>query len=983
MKRTGFMLAIVWMAWGGVFPLFAQNIKASISGRMIDTHGGVITAVQITITDKLRGSKRRLVSDSQGSFHQPGLEPGVYLVEAQRDGFAPYQSREIELRVGDNPQLEIRLQPAQVTAQVQVVSEAAPLVRVDEVKLSRSFTGEEMNDLPVQAGGTGRNFYAQARTAPGVALSTVAHAPFAVGGQRPFNNNYLIDSMDNNDANTGRIAGRGVTEQLISQEAVASFELLTHNFKAEYGRNSGGIVSLVSKSGANEFHGSIYEYHNNSALSARNFFETAKPSRRSNLAGFTLGGPVRRDRIFFFGQYEVFRQRGNAPALYQGLTDDERARAVAAVRPLVDLYPRAPQPNARLFTISLPNNTDQSTLLVRGDLVLTNKQNIMARFNQTRSDRESYGSGNIVNSFTPGERITLSGTVQHNYAITARLLNETRIGYSRQVENDPEEQISPLFLGDPKINGEIGLLRVTGLSSAGIPSFLNQYNFQNNYQLIDDLTWSQGTHQLKFGTSVRRVQVNGGNLDNTFRGQLTFLSVNDFLAGRPASYTRNVGNPRIGLRRTEWHAYAQDDWKLTPYLTLNLGVRYELNTAPREALDRIPSQYLLDTDRNNFAPRIGFAWQPLRDGKTVVRGGYGIYFNVVEMSFLGLTRFNPPLIESFTAVNPTFPNLLEKAQRNIPSGLVVPDRVTATPYAQHLNLAVERELWNPRSSISVAYVGTLGRSLSRARRPNGGENIGQSLRPDVNLGVVTRLETSALSNYHSLQLNWTQRLSSDLQVRAAYTWSRFIDDVSAIPTANAGLDRAVIPLDENNLRLDRGVSDFDVPQILTLSYIWRLPFFKQSGRRNRWLGGWSVTGITTLQSGRPFTLFSGTNNLQGTNNNRINDFAGTLVRGTSQAIALRLADGLTQSQITPATGRLGTLGRNTERGDGMVDWNFSLSKDISLTERIKMQMRAELFNAFNVTNFNTVDGVLVSPNFGRYTSAFDPRRAQVAVRVVF
>ncbi|MGE0127208.1 MAG: TonB-dependent receptor [Blastocatellales bacterium] len=979
MNKIAIMLVIALSLLVSASPAAAQNIKAALSGRVTDANGAIIADAEVSITDQLRGGKRQVITNSQGGFQQPGLEPGRYVVEVSRDGFARYQSREIELKVGDHPQLEIRLQPGQVIADVQVVAESPSLVRLDEVKLSRSFTSEEMNDLPVQAGGAGRNFYAQARTAPGVALSTVAHAPFAVGGQRPFNNNYLIDSMDSNDANTGRIAGRGVTEQLISQEAVASFEILTHNFKAEYGRNSGGVVSLVSKSGTNEFHGSLYEYHNDSALSARNFFEAAKPSRRSNLAGFTLGGPVKKDRIFFFGQYEIFRLRGDAPARYQGLTDEERARAVAAVRPLVDLYPRAPQPNARLFTISQPNNTDQYTLLARGDIVLTNKQNLMARFNKTRSDRESYGAGNIVTSFTPGERVTLSGAVQHNYAITPRLLNEARAGYSRQVENDLDEHILPLFLGDPKINGEVGLLRVTGLSSPGIPSYLNQYNFQNNYQFIDDLTWTRGAHQFKFGMSLRRVQVNGGNIDNTFRGQLTFLSVNDFLAGRPASYTRNAGNPRIGLRRTEWQSYAQDDWKITPYLTLNLGLRYELNTAPREALDRIPAQYLLDTDRNNFAPRFGFAWQPFRDSKTVVRGGYGVYFNVLEMSFLGLTRFNPPLIESFTAVNPTFPNLLEKAQRNIPSGLMIPDPNTRTPYAQHINLAVERELWTPRSSLSVAYVSTLGRSLSRARRPNGGENIAQSLRPDPSVGVVTRLETSSLSNYHSLQLSWSQRFSNDLQVRAAYTWSRFIDDVSAIPTSNAGLDRTAIPLDERNLRLDRGVSDFDIPHILTMSYIWRLPFFRQ----NRWLGGWSVAGISTLQSGRSFTLFSGTNNLEGTNNNRVNDVAGTLTRDTSSAQAISLANGVTRAQITPSAGALGALGRNTERGDGLVDWSFSLSKDFGLTERVRMQLRAELFNAFNATNFNAVDGVLVSPNFGRYTSAFDPRRAQLAARVVF
>lgn len=980
MKRSTFSLGLA-LCCLFVLSAAAQNIKAALSGRVLDPQEAVVVNAKVTITDEQRGAARALTTDNEGAFQFTALEPGSYTLRVEAAGFSKYERKGLRLLVGENPNLLVALQinVSETADCIDCDGFSSPQIQTAESKTARSFSAEEMNDLPVQAGGQGRNFYAQARTAPGVAVSTVAHAPFAVGGQRPLNNNYLVDSMDNTDAYTGRIAGRGVTEQLISQEAVASFELLTHNFKAEYGRNSGGIVSLVSKAGSNRFHGSVYEYHNNSALAARNFFETAKPSRRSNLAGFTFGGPIRKDKIFFFGQYEVFRVRGNAPTLYQGLTDDERARAVPAVRALVELYPRAPQANARQFSIALPNNTDQATFLVRGDYYLNEKQRVMARFNQTRSRREAYGQGNIVSSYTPGERITLSGTVQHTHTITASLLNEARIGYSRQVENDLDDKIKPLFLGDPSINGEVGLLRVTGLNTVGIPSYLNQYNFQNNYQFSDDVTWVHRAHTFKFGSSVRRVQINGGNIDNTFRGQLTFLSINDFLAGKAASYTRNVGNPRIGLRRTEWPSYAQDDWKVTPRLTLNIGVRYEYNTAPREAANRLAQKYLLSTDRNNVAPRFGFAWQPFKDNKTVVRGGYGIYYNVLEMSFLGLTRFNPPFIQSFTASNPTLPDLLGKAQLAIPSGLVTVDPHAATPYAEHINLTVERELFNPQSTISVSYVGTLAHKLSRTRRPNGGENLAQALRPAPTVGVVSRLETSANSSYHSLQASWSHRFTHDLQVRAAYTWSKFIDDTSAIVTANAGLDRSAITLDEHNLRLDRAVSDFDIPHIFTLTSIYRLPLL----RGHRWLGGWSLTAIGMMQAGRPFTLYSGTNNPEGSNNNRVNDVPGTLVRDGAAFAAVRLANSVMKAQLTPVAGTLGTLGRNTERGDSLLDWSFSLSKDLAVRESVKVQMRAELFNAFNVTNFSSYDSVLTSPNFGRALAAFDPRRAQLALRVAF
>jgi hypothetical protein len=515
-----------------------------------------------------------------------------------------------------------------------------------------------------------------------------------------------------------------------------------------------------------------------------------------------------------------------------------------------------------------------------------------------------------------------------------------------------------------------------------VQSFANKYEFLNNYQFSDDFTWSLRNHMVKFGSSARRVQVNDGFIDNAYRGQLVFNSINDFISGKPASYLRRAGNPRIGLRRTEWHSFAQDDWRVTPALTLSIGLRYELNTAPREVADRIPPQFLLNTDRNNFAPRFGFAWQALP--KTVVRGGYGIYYNALETVFLGLTRYNPPLIQTFTVANPTLPNLLNNATASIPSGLVIPNKDTATPYAQHINLTIERELWNPQSTVSVAYVGTLGRKESRLRLPNGGENAAGFKRPDPTVGVVSVLETSANSSYHSFQMSWSQRVNKDLQVRAAYTFSKYLDYVSGLTSSNTGLDRTQIPLDERNLSLDRGRSDFDIPHIFTLTGIWRAPFFAdRRGLAGRLLGGWSLSSVATLQSGRTYSLFSGTNNLNASNNNRPLDLPGALIRCGSCATPIRLADGVTKAQLTPAAGMLGALGRNSERTDGLVDIAFSLSKDFRLTERLRIQLRGELFNAINAANFNAVDNVLVSPNFGRYTSAFDPRRAQLVARLVF
>ena len=980
MRTSIICLLALLLSVAGASHSIAQNIKAALNGRVLDTQNNVVTNAAVTVIDTQRGQQRTVVSDTAGAFHLPGLEPGTYRVVVKVSGFAPYESAEINLRVGDAPSFDIRLQVSQVSATVTIV-DAPTSLQTTDIKESRSFTAEEMNDLPTAAGTQGRNFYTQARTAPGVSLSTKAHQPFSVSGQRAINNNYLIDSVDNNDPNAGLIAGRGANEQLISQEAIQSFEVLTHNFKAEYGRNSGGIVSIISKSGTNAFHGSAYEYHNNSALAARNPMDRAKPSNRSNLAGFTFGGQVIKDRAWLFGQFETYRVRGMQSSLFQAPSDAQRASAAPVVQALLNLYPR-PTGGATTFNFGLSNNINMNTWLLRGDVALTDRQRLMSRYNVAKSVSEVQGGfAGVIDGANNLIRTTMSASVQHTWTLAPNKLNEARVGFNRTESLDvPSDNL--LFLGDPKINGEVGQLRVNGLTTLGVQSFANKYEFLNNYQISDDFTWSLKNHTVKFGSSARRVQVNDGFLDNAYRGQLVFNNINDFINGKPASYLRRVGSPRIGLRRTEWHSFAQDDWRITPALTLNIGLRYELNSALREVADRIPSQFLLNTDRNNFAPRFGFAWQAL--SKTVVRGGYGIYYNALETVFLGLTRYNPPLIQTFTVANPTFPNLLDKATAGIPSGLVIPNKDTATPYAQHINLTVERELWNPQSTVSVAYVGTLGRKESRLRLPNGGENAAGFRRPDPTVGVVSVLETSANSSYHSFQMSWSQRVNKDLQMRAAYTFSKYLDYVSGLTSSNTGLDRTQIPLDERDLSLDRGRSDFDIPHIFTLTGIWRVPFF--ANRRDlagRLLGGWSLSSVATLQSGRTYSLFSGTNNLNASNNNRLLDLPGTLIRCGSCATPVRLTDGVTKAQLTPAAGALGTLGRNSQRTDGLVDTAFSLSKDFRVTERLRVQLRGELFNAFNVANFNAVDNVLVSPNFGRYTSAFDPRRAQLVARVIF
>ena len=970
-KGFAFLFAAVCIAAGSAG---AQNIKGSLAGVVKDSQGGTVNGAVVKIRDEQRGILRDVVANSEGGYFAPGLDTGTYQVSVAVAGFAEFKSVVFPIRTGQQVNLPITLTVAGVATEIKV-ADVASGVRTDDAKVSQTVSAEELNDLPTRAGTQGRNFYGQVLMLPGVTGTTAAHQPFAISGNRSRSNNYLVDSVDSNDANTGLVSGRGASEQLISQEALASVEVLTHNFKAEYGRNSGGVISLITKSGGNEVHGSAYLYHNNSALSARNFFDSAVPKERTNLPGFTVGGPVVKNRAFFFAQYERFLVRGTGRATFQGLTDQERASAAPSVRALVALYQPVASAASRIFTRGVPNTINLDTFLVRGDTVLTSRQTLMARVSNTKSGLLYQDTGGIVGSSTDGTRQTLGATLQHAYTVSPSLFNEARLGFNRQIAQDSDNP-NPAFLGNPAINGSVGSLRVTGLTALGIPTFLNSYNFQNNYQVMDDLTWNRNRHTFKMGTSVRRIQVNDGSVTSAFRGTLTFNSIAAFLAGTPNAYSIVAGNPRIGLRRTEWQSYVQDDWRISSRLTLNLGLRYELNTSPTEVAGRIASQYLLRTDRNNFAPRAGAAFQ--MNDKTVLRAGYGIYFNVLETSFIGLTRFNPPMLRTFDAVNPTFPNLAAQAQSGLPSGLVIPNQASATPYAQHLNLSYERQMFRPDSTLSVAYVGTLGRKLSRTRRPNGGEQLAQNLRADRSQGVINVLETSANSDYQSLQVNYSQRFGA-VTVRTAYTWSKFLDDMSDIAGSNTNVDRGALALDENRLFLDRGVSAHNMPHVATISFLYRSPFFKN----NRALGGWILSGMNSLQSGRPYTIYTGTNTPLGNNNQRPVGIPGSLLFSAGDPTAVRFAPGFTALSLRPGATEFGSLGRNTGVGDAFLNVSGSIQKDLKLGERVTTQIRVEGFNLFNTTNFNAIDSVMSSASFGRYTTAFDARRVQFALRFVF
>lgn len=949
----------------------AQSISASLQGTVTDASGARVSAANVILRNESSGARFATTASGDGVYRFLRVPPGDYDLTVSAPSFGDARKSGIRLGPGEDRRVDAALLTVQGAA--ETIEVVAAMGGGEGTQVSAGYGQRQMQDLPMSLGVEGRNFRNQAFLTATVNPTTQPHRPFAVAGARTRNNNYLIDSNDFNEIQGGLFPGRGPSEQMIPSESIESLQVITHNFKAEYGRQNGSVMNVVTRSGGNAWHGAAYHYLQHDALSARNTFDARKPPVRYNQPGVRIGGPLIENKLFVFGNYEAVIRRTASPLTVLTLNEPQRQRAVAAVRPLVALYPEPNLPGTNLFRANLNQISDTHTFLVRADYAPSERQRFFTRSSYLRStdDRGFLASRARANSISGPQAHSL----HHVFTPGASVVNEARFNFTRFAVNDAFES-SP-FLGDPSVNGEIGFLIVNGLSSAGYPRYLGRITAQNNFQWTDDFTAQRGVHTWKMGLAARRIQFNNGTYNTLFMGQLRFNNIDQFLAGRPAAYSRNIGNPYIGLRGSEINAYAQDDWQISRRLTLNLGLRYEVNSVPAEINGLIPERFRFQPDRNNWAPRAGLAWRAREDGSTVLRAAWGLYYNVLEWDFVGLTRYNPPLVESVANNAPTFPDLLAGATTQIPSGLVIPDRNMRQPYAQHFQATVEQSLGTSLLA-SVGYVGTVASRLARASQPNGGDGLKQALRPDPTVGVITRLETAANSNYHGLASSLTWR-GKALTLTGSYTFAKSIDQVSDIPNSNLQVPANMLPLNPYDWGLNRGPADTDIRQIANFSYIWELPIFE--GRR--WLGGWQLAGVVYARSGMPVTLYSGTDTPLGVNTNRILDIEDTLLREGGGRNPLRLAPGVTRAQLTPAAGRYGTIGRNTERSGNYLQWNAAVQKRFAITERLRAELRLESFNVLNRANYNVPDAILSSPTFGFATNAFDSRQGQVALRLEF
>jgi len=940
----------------------AQSVNAYLSGTILDPDDKVIADAAIKVTSAQNNQTLVGRSTDAGLFRINGLASGTYSLTVEKEGFKPYRLESLDLIVGQEVSRTIRLEIGTIQEAIVVSEAIAEIERVASNGVRGSnYSPREVANIPMIAGGQGRNYRALSYQTPGVGFSLGNHAPFTVNGNRPIGAvNTMVDSAEYNDPVSGNLLGRGLTEQPVSMETVQAFEMQTSNFKAEYGRASGAVVSLVTKQGGNDWHGSAYYLFQNEALNARNPLLATRNPVRVNMPGITLGGPLQKDRLFFFGGYEVnARNAFRSSSTITTLTAAERARAVPAVQPLLAFYPEPNIPGTNLQSAAVASPTTTLTGIVRLDYQLNDKHRLTARRNWVNAigptrDRLQAGNANTMNH-------SHSAVVSLDSTLSPRAYNQFRgtysTFYSQVTPNSPA-------LGNPAINGAIGLLLVTGLPRLG--TFIPPTETRtHNYTFANDLSYNVGKHVLKTGVIGRLTQYNSTS-DRNFNGTMIFPSVGAFLAGMPLTYSRAIGNSRIDQRNRELGWYLQDDWRIARTVTLNLGLRHEYYGVPSEKANRLTQSYA--ADRNNFAARVGFAWDLQGKSTTILRGGYGLFYSPLQMDFIAQSRYTPPQVTTFSRFQPRFPDLLAGALIGSDSYLV--DRNLVNPYVQNWNLTVERQLFTKGSVLSVAYVGNRGLKLPRTLLPNGGQNLQPGLRPNPAQGVVTYLTAGVNSNYHSFQTALNLKLQRRLTLRTSYAFAKAIDYAS---------DTALLPINDRNIRLDRAVSDFNQPHLLTFFSVYDLPFFE----RNRWLGRWQLTGLVFARSGTPFSLLANSNNAFGTLNNRLNNVPGSINRARNGSQWFSLTPGVTPAQIVPAAGQTGTLGRNTEQAPNFADVNIALQKDIRLTERFNAQFRAEAFNALNRANYDVPINNLGNALFGRILTASEARQFQLMLKVVF
>ena len=1094
---------------------FAQT-TANLAGTITDSSGGAVPGVKVTLTNTETGVERQVLSNDAGLYEFTALQPGEYKIAAAKEGFAQETRSGIRLEVNQTARVDFSLRVGAVSENVQVTA-AAPMLESSTSQVGQVIETKSVSDLPLN----GRNFAQLAILGTGVVgvgfgpTGTIGSgtrpddprpgAELMSNGNREMSNNYMLDGVDDNFRRNALITLRPLVEDILE------FKIQTNLFGAEQGRNSGATVDVITKSGTNEFHGSLFELLRNNDLDARNFFNkvgTPQPEYRQNQFGGSVGGPIIRNKLFFFGDYEGFRKlQGTATSVNTVPTAIERGgnfsdipQAIYDPATLLSApgtpsgFTRQPFPGniipASLFdpvtsrliqayplpsSPLLANNQATNPVLgqnynsgdIRGDWSLNANNSIFARFSKQdtlTNTPSTFGFRSVPGLSIPvslGNSSTYAGRApMHNYnnvlawthLFSPTFLVDMRMGYSRFAMRNVDATAPSTapglgqLLGVPNSNQEpqslgFPIFAISGYTGIGGPAAIPTIRYENTFNPVVNFTKMMGRHSLKWGVNLVRRQITDFQ-DNSGNGQYTFDStftddpnaagstgnaMASFLLGVPGSITQAFQLAWTGIRVMEIGTYVADDWKVNDRLTLNLGLRWEYLPPPVEAHNRFSnfntatgkvliSGYNSDpsvgirTQYKLFAPRFGFAYQ--LDNKTVLRGGAGLFYNASGNggALYRLHRQLPFGATTTPVINELSATFVTVAQGLPPNPALNVANIVNNPtgtwysipgnyrnaYAEQFNLGIERQL--PANIVAkAAYVGNLGRDLDVTYNinqpipgpgPVGPREMLYTIAPGVSGDNYA--STDGLSSYHSLQASLEKRYSSGLSLLSAYTYSHSIDDV---PLQQGGGADGPIPQDPRYRFVDFASSSFDIRHRFTQTVSYFLPFgtgkrFSSSkGWVNKAFGDWQVNMILSAQTGLPFTPVlanSVTNTGTSSRPNYIGGQSATVANPTINHWFNTAFNTAGAVWATPAQYTYGNAGRNILRGPSRVNVDFSLFKDIAVTERIRLQFRGELFNILNHPQFDLPNSTIGQPAAGTITNTVGtPRDIQIGLRLAF
>ena len=1018
LQRYGTSVSIFVFAAAGL--LLAQS-TATIQGTVFDPTGAAVPNAGVTVHNQATGEERSTSTDSAGLYAVPALPVGTYRVSVKSPGMAPMAASNVVLAVGATVRQDFSLQLA-ATGETVEVQATAPLVDSTTTTVGATINQTTVQEIPLN----GRHFVDLALLIPGSVTppqNGFLTAPLRGQGSFAFNSagaredsiNFMINGINLSDPSQNQI----VFQPTIN--TVEEFTVDNFDFSAEYGRNSGSIVNIATRNGTNDWHGEAYEFLRNNYLDARNFTNPVgvlmAPFIR-NQFGADGGGPIRKDKTFFYLSYEGLRQRQSVPLPSPTvLSPAQRAQGLATSDPIIQkLIPLIPAANApgNVFVGSAvaPVSIDQGTADVSHSFSDANRLQFYYVFQRDNRNEPPTTQGNSLPGYgdqRAGHRQIL--TLNESSVISPTLVNEARAGFSRiYITFQAVNNLNAADFGmNTGVNAPIGLpqITVTGAFAFGGIGGFPQGRGDNTVTLSDTLSWTHGNHSVKFGGDAMRA--NSDNFSYT-PGTITFPSITAFLADQANAFTVNPSNGSNRSYETTLGAFVADSWKVKPTLTLNLGLRYDWYGTPTEAENRYvvfdpTTVSLLNVGRSggpglafnqndlNFQPRVGLAWDPFKKGRTVIRAAYAI---MTDQPIIGLgtpLATNPPyafpVSFSPTAAVPfvSFANAFA-----LSGGSVAPYSVAHSykdAYVSEWNFNVQQQLGN-NYGLMVGYMANKGTDLNIARnynefinglRPFPALSASSPIDPGKPLSNITVYESDGNSNYNALWIELQKHFSRGLQFSGSYTFSKSLD-------YNSRNHQGVTVQDSYNLRNDYGLSDFDVRDRFVLSAVYDLPF-----KGNRFKEGWEFSLIEQIQTGNPINFHTTNTSLTGAATVRP-DVTGPIQTGYSPATN-GSATNVTYVQntsvfINQGAAGFGNLGRNVVIGPGFSNLDFAMVKNTKITERLKWQVRADAFDLLNQANFGQPGATVGTATFGLITGTRFPagdsgssRQLQLAMKLIF